>query len=78
MKTWHIIGILVVIALALWYVFGQQVPAVNTESSALEQTPALSSGDTTADIAADLAGAPDIFATLDADASASAAAAAGL
>ncbi len=77
MKTWHIIGILVVIVLALWYVFGQQAPA-DMGSSALEQASALSSGDTTADISADLNGALDTSAALDADESASAAAAAGL
>ncbi len=78
MKTWHIIGIVVVVALALWYVFGQQAPAANTGDSALEQASALSSGNTTADIAADLAGTPDTSAALDADSSASAAAVQGL
>ena len=73
MKTWYIIGIVVVIALALWYAYGR-TPATNTWSSSLGQTeaPALSSGDTTADIASDLSQTPDTSAALNADAAASA------
>ncbi|MSU74160.1 hypothetical protein EXS57_00065 [Candidatus Kaiserbacteria bacterium] len=72
MKTWYIIGALVVAALALWFVFGMK-QTTDTGTSAIEQTqmPALSGGDTTADITADL-GAVDSSAALDAEAAASA------
>lgn len=79
MKTSYIIGILVIAAFALWYIFGTTKTA-GVETSAVEQTQetALSSGDTTADISADLAGTLDTSAALDADAAAAAEAVQGL
>ena len=79
MKTWYIIGILVLIALALWFVFGTQ-KAVVPQTSALQekQEASLTAGDTTADISADLNQTADTSAALDADAAASAQAVQGL
>lgn len=74
MKMWWIVGAVVVLALAGWYFYGGKVPTESVGTSAAEQVtiPAPSSGDTTADISADLAQTPDTSAALDADAAASA------
>ncbi|MEK7101749.1 MAG: hypothetical protein AAB882_01195 [Patescibacteria group bacterium] len=82
MKTWYIIGVIVIIALGLWYFYGgEPTPTTSdTQASAIEQTQTseLTAGDTTADITADLAGTPDTSAALDADAAAAAQAVQGL
>jgi hypothetical protein len=78
---WYAVGAAVVIALGLWYFYGTSAPATTTvESTAVEQTalPALTGGNTTADISADLNQIPDTGAALDADASAAASALSGL
>ena len=75
--TWYIVGVVVVIAvLALWYFYPAQTQNAGTESSAVEQvqTQPLSSGNTTADISADLNQTTNGSALLDQDAAASAAA----
>lgn len=76
---WWIIGI-VVVALGLWYYYGMRAPTPVTETSSVAQTqiPALTGGDTTADISADLGQIPDTSAALDADAAATAEAVSGL
>jgi len=73
-SIWYVIGAAVIIALGLWYFYGTQAPVASPESSAVDQTqiPAPSSGNTTADISADLSQIPDTSAALDADAAASA------
>ena len=77
---WYVVGAVVVIALGLWYFYAGQAPATNTQSTAVEQAqiPALTGGNTTADISTDLSQVPDTSAALDADASASASAISGL
>ena len=79
MKTWYIVGVLVLVALALWYVFGTSKTA-GVETSALQETQSapLTAGDTTGDISADLNQTADTSAALDADAIASAQAVQGL
>jgi uncharacterized protein HemX len=71
---WYLIGTVIILALGLWYFYGKQESVIDTQSSAIEQTqlPALSTGDTTADISADLNQTPDDSAALDQDAAASA------
>ena len=78
MKMWWIVGVVVVLAFAGWYFYGGKV-STGTEPSPTEQAtiPALSGGDTTADISADLNATPDTSAALDADAAASAQAVSG-
>lgn len=78
MKVWYIVGIVALLALAAWFVYGGATPAADT--SALEQTQisGLTSGDTTADISADFNQLPDTATALDADAAASAQAVSGL
>ena len=75
MKTWYIIGAVVIVALGLWYFYGGRsaAPYSFVESSAVEQTqlPPLSSGNTVADISADLSQTPDPSTALDKDASVS-------
>jgi len=66
-ETWYIAGAIVVIAvLALWYFYERQAPTAGTQPTAVEQaqTPSLSSGNTTADISADLNQSPDDSAAL--------------
>ncbi len=81
--AWYAIAAVVVIALGLWYYYyGTRTPEeqpAGTRASAVEQTtiPALTGGNTTADISADLSQIPDTSAALDADAAASAAAVSG-
>ena len=56
-SVWYIVAIVVIIAaLAAWYFYGTQPPTTDIQSSAIEQmqTPAISSGNTTDDIQADL------------------------
>lgn len=82
-KVWYVVvGLVVLAALAAWYFYdqGQRAPVSAPEASAVEeaQLPALSSGDTAADISADLSQIPDTSAALDADAAAAAAAISGL
>ncbi len=80
-KVWYIIiGALVVIALGLWYFYWTGALTATAPTSAVEQAeiPALTGGDTTADISADLNQIPDTSAVLDADAAASADAIQGL
>lgn len=69
---WYAVGAVVIVAFAFWYFYDKQTPSVNTESTAVEQTQTQeqSSGNTTADISADLNQIPDSSAGLDADASA--------
>jgi len=71
--VWYVIAAAVIIALGLWYFYGTQTPVATPESSAVEQTelPALTGGDTTTDITADLNQIPDVSAALEADAAAS-------
>lgn len=79
MKMWWVVGGVVVLALAGWYFYGGKTPTGGEPSAAEQATiPALSGGDTTADISADLAQTPDASAALDADAAASAQAVQGL
>ena len=79
---WYVIGVLVIAALVLWYVYGQQTSTSSTDmrASAVEQVQdtALTAGDTTADISADLNQTVDTSAALDADAAAVSAAVDGL
>ena len=79
MKTWYIIGAIVIIALGLWYFYAKPAPTAAPQTSAVEQaqTPGVTAGNTTADISADLAQVPDTSAALTADASASAQAVSG-
>lgn len=79
--TPYIIGVVIVIAaVVLWYVYSAQVSPVSTETPPTETqtlstdqtTPGVTSGNTTADISADLDQIPDPSAGLDADATASA------
>lgn len=80
--TPYIVGVVVVIAaLALWYFYSTQTSPINTEAPTATtqtsptdqaQTPAATTGNTTADISTDLNQAPDSSAALDADAAASA------
>lgn len=76
---WYVVGAAVVLALGLWYFYMMQAPAATTESSAVDQAqvPALSEGNTTADISADLSQIPDTSAAFEADAAASADAVSG-
>lgn len=80
--VWYAVGAVVVIALGFWYFYTRPapVPATDTQSTAVEQAqiPALTGGNTTADISADLGQIPDASAALDADASAAASAISGL
>lgn len=78
MKLWYIVVALVVIALAAWYFYGSKTPAADTSAVEQTQIPALTGGDTTADISTDLSQMPDTSAALDADAAASASAIQGL
>lgn len=73
-KMPYIIGVVVVVVLAFWYFYSVQSPALNTESTATEQTQltTLPDGNTTADISADINQLPDSSAELDQDAAASA------
>jgi len=77
-KTWYVIILVVLIAVfALWYFSSNTAVAPVVEqpqASALDQTqiPALTGGNTTADIAADLNQVPNTASALDADAAASA------
>ena len=77
-KVWYIVALAAVVALGLAY-FALRQSATNetpTDAQAVtEQTtsPAVTSGNTTADIANDLGQIPDASADLDADASAAAA-----
>lgn len=48
-KIWYIVGAIVIIAFAAWYFYEPRMPIDNAESTA-----ALSGGDTTVDISADL------------------------
>lgn len=76
---WYVVIALVVIALGLWYFYGSKASTTSTEPTAVEQTqiPALTSGNTTANISADLNQITDTSSALDADAAASAAAVSG-
>ncbi len=83
--VWYVVGAAVIVALGLWYYYGVRAPATEgqlteTQASAVEQTtiPALTGGNTTADISSDLNQIPDTSAALDAAAAASAADVAGL
>lgn len=56
-KKWYVVSaiILIVIAGALWYLYGGQAMPFGTENTAVETTPGtLSAGNTTADILSDL------------------------
>jgi len=80
-KTWYIVVILIIIAAAAYWYFSAkpaQAPTT-TESTAIEQTqiPPLSSGNTTAEISADLSQVSDTSAALDQAAAASAQAVSG-
>src|SRR3989344_2000662 len=80
--AWYAIAAVVVIALGLWFYYGTKAPEeqpAGTRASAVEQTeiPALTGGNTTADISADLDQIPDTSAALDAEAAASGAAVSG-
>jgi len=74
-KTAYIVGaVIIVLALGLWYYYSAQSPLLDTfetSPTAQEQAP-LTSGDTTADISADLNQLPDDTATLNQNAAASA------
>jgi hypothetical protein len=77
-KTWYVVILVVLIAIfALWYFSGDKAiaPVIETptESSATDQTqmPALSGGNTTADISTDLSQIPENSTDLNADADAS-------
>lgn len=73
MWVWVILAVAVVAALALWYFFPKQATAPTSGTAAdLSQSAALSSGNTTADISADLNQTLDDAAALDAAAAASA------
>lgn len=69
-KTWYIIGIVVVIALAFWYFLANSSSSTITGPSTAEQT---QTPPTTASISSDLNQIPDDTATLNQAASASAA-----
>ncbi|OGG93148.1 hypothetical protein A2609_02605 [Candidatus Kaiserbacteria bacterium RIFOXYD1_FULL_47_14] len=75
-KILYIVGILIIIvAASYWYFSAKPAQApTTTESTAVEQTqiPPLASGNTTADISADLNQVPDTSAALDQAATASA------
>lgn len=76
-RTWYIVGAIVVIAvLALWFFSSSRSQAPSAPSSAIEgsQGSPLSSGNTVADISADLNQAADGSALLEQDAAASASA----
>lgn len=68
------IGIVVIIALALWYFYAKRAPVdgIQNQSAEQAQLPAPSSGNTTADISSDLNQIPDTSADLDAAAAAAA------
>ncbi len=79
--TWYIIAAAIIAALALLYVYSTQTPSVNTETpTATTQTPptgetqtsSLTSGNTIADISADLNQIQDASAGINADMEASA------
>ncbi|MDO8742594.1 MAG: hypothetical protein Q7J45_03635 [bacterium] len=79
-KTWYVVGavVLIVIAGALWYLYGSQAMPSGTQNTAVEQTPGmLSPGNTTADILSDLSQTIDDSAGLDQAAASSAAAVQG-
>ena len=80
-KVWYIVGaiVLVVIAGALWYLYGGQAMPYGAQNTSMEQTVpgALSSGNTTADILSDLNQTLDDSADLDQAAASSAAAVQG-
>ena len=72
-KKWYIIGGVIIIALALWYIYGRgSAPALDTQAGIAggTQEAPLTGGDTTADISADLSQTADTSAALDADAAA--------
>lgn len=72
-KTWYIVvAVIIIAAIAFWY-YSAPKPIAGTETTAGQaQTAALTSGNTTADIAADLAQIPDVSAALTQDAAVSA------
>lgn len=82
MKMWYLVIAVVLIVLALWYSYGQSTSTTGTTgaqtSAEQAQIPALSAGNSTADIANDLAQTPDPSAALNADANATAKAVQGL
>lgn len=79
--VWYIVGtVLLVVALALWYVYSTQAPSINVEIPTATtqvspisetQTSASTNGNTTADISADLTQTLNDSVTLDQDAAAS-------
>jgi len=58
-KMWWIIGIIVVVAVAGWYFYGNKTPSSGVQTSAIPNT--------TTDIANDLVATPDVSAGLTAD-----------
>ncbi|MDO8593588.1 MAG: hypothetical protein Q7R59_01655 [bacterium] len=70
--VWYAVGAVVIIALGFWYFYGMKVPAAETSAVEQVEIPALTGGNTTADISADLSQIPDDSAALNQDASASA------
>lgn len=80
-KTWYVVGavVLIVIAGALWYLYGNQaMPAPAQNTAATEQTnDGLSAGNTTADILSDLSQTVDDATGLDQAAASSATAVQG-
>ncbi len=80
-KVWYVVGavVLIVIAGALWYLYGNQaMPAPSQNTAAIEQiNDGLSAGNTTADILSDLNQTIDNATGLDQAAASSAAAVQG-
>lgn len=79
MKTWYIIGIIIIAAIALWLVYGKP-STVNAPSSSTAQADSapLSSGNTTANILSDINRTPDNTAALGTNATAATQAVQGL
>lgn len=74
-KLWWIVGAIAILAVAGWYFYPKQAAAPGPQASSGEppQAATVGSGDTVADISADLAATPDDSAALNAAAAASAA-----
>lgn len=77
--VWYIVGIIVIIALALWYYYGTRTPSMGTEPSTAQMEVSPDAGaNTTVNISSDLEQIPDISADLDQDVAAAAQAVQGL
>ena len=73
-KTWYAVGVIVVAiaAIALWYYYSTTLQTADTRSTAGQTQPSpVSSGNTTADISANISQLPDDSAGLSQDVTAS-------